>query len=72
MMRTQHSFGKLGLIKVIEVSLETTKVVGGWQGYDGRYYFDAVLLAYTRGAAARLVVENGQMTAYNLETGEFI
>ena len=45
-IETQNSFGKAGLKRVIEHSLQTTKIIGGWGGYKGRYYFDTVIIVH--------------------------
>lgn len=66
---TQNSHGRKGLKKVIEHSLRTTKVVGGWKGYDGKYYFDTVIIEHDAYKAADLKYLNGQMSIYQIETG---
>ncbi len=67
---TQRSFGTKGLKKVIEHSMRTTKVVGGWKGYDGRYYFDTVIIEHDIDKAIDLKVKHGQICIFNLETGK--
>lgn len=69
---TQNSFGKKGLKKVIEHSLQTTKVVGGWKGYNGKYYFDTVIIEADGRKAIDLKHEHGQQAVYNLETGRLL
>lgn len=66
---TQNSFGKKGLKKVIEHSLKTTKVVGGWKGYNDRYYFDTVIIEPDGMKALDLKEEHGQHAIYHLDTG---
>ena len=67
---TQNSFGDKGLEKVLEHSLETTGIVGGWKGYHGRYYFDTVIVVEDGMEALDLKEEHGQLAIYNLETGK--
>ena len=69
---TQNSFGKRGLKRVIEHSLRTTKVVGGWKGYNGRYYFDTVMIEASAAKALDLKEEHGQITIYHLDTGRIL
>lgn len=69
---TQNSFGKRGLKKVIEHSLQTTKVVGGWKGYNGRYYFDTVIIEADGQKALDLKHEHRQAAIYHLDTGRIL
>lgn len=69
---TQNSFGKRGLKKVIEHSLRTTKVVGGWKGYNGRYYFDTVIIETDGMKALDLKAEHRQTAIYHLDTGRIL
>jgi len=69
---TQNCFGKKGLRKVLAHALETTKVVGGWKGYDGRVYFDTVIITNDPNEALDLKHEHKQLAVYNLETGKII
>jgi len=69
---TQYSFGRKGLQKVIEHSLMTTKVIGGRKGYDGRYYFDTVIIEHDAAAALDLKDEHQQRAIYHLETGRLM
>lgn len=69
---TQNSFGRKGLKKVLEHSLETTKVMGGWKGYNGKFYFDTVIITHDGMEALDLKHEHKQLAAYHLETGKII
>lgn len=69
---TQYCFGRKGLKKVVEHSLQTTKIVGGWKGYDGRYYFDTVIIEADAEAALDLKHEHGQQAIYHLDTGRIL
>jgi len=69
---TQNSFGKRGLKKVIEHSLRTTKVVGGWKGYNGRFYFDTVIVETDGHKALDLKDEHRQQAIYHLDTGRIL
>lgn len=69
---TQNCFGRKGLKKVVAHALETTGVVGGWKGYDKRYYFDTVIITHDINEAFDLRFEHKQQAAYNLETGRVI
>lgn len=69
---TQNSFGRAGLKKVLEHSLETTKVVGGWKGYNGKFYFDSVIITHDANEALDLKEEHKQLAVYNLETGKIL
>jgi len=69
---TQNSFGKKGLKRVIEHSLETTKVVGGWKGYGGKYYFDTVIIEVDASKALDLKHEHRQISIYHLDTGRIL
>lgn len=69
---TQNSFGKRGLKRVIEHSLRTTKVVGGWKGYNDRYYFDTVIIEADGPTALDLKEEHAQLSIYHLDTGRIL
>ncbi len=69
---TQNAFGKKGLKRVLEHSLKTTKVVGGWKGYSGKYYFDTVIVEADAGKALDLKEEHGQISIYHLDTGRIL
>lgn len=69
---TQNSFGKRGLKKVIEHSLRTTKVIGGWKGYNGRFYFDTVIVETDGMKAIDLKDEHRQQAIYHLDTGRIL
>lgn len=69
---TQNSFGVDGLKKVVEHSSQTTGVVGGWQGYNGRYYFDTVIITQDGNEALDLKAEHKQAAIYHLDTGRIL
>lgn len=69
---TQNSFGVQGLEKVVGLSLETTGVVGGWKGYDGRYFFDTVIITHDGMEALDLKAEHDQAAIYHLDTGRVL
>lgn len=69
---TQNSHGEKGLEKVVEHSLKTTKVVGGWKGYNGRYYFDTVIITHDGMEALDLKEEHKQAAIYHLDTGRVL
>ncbi len=69
---TQNCFGERGLKKVVEHSLKTTKVVGGWKGYNGRYYFDTVIITHNGDEALDLKDEHHQAAIYHLDTGRVL
>lgn len=69
---TQNSFGMAGLKRVVEHSLQTTGVVGGWKGYDGRFYFDTVIIEADSETAIDLKHEHRQQAIYHLETGRIL
>lgn len=69
---TQNSFGRQGLRKVVEHSLQTTGIVGGWKGYNGRYYFDTVIIEHDASKALDLKHEHGQSAIYHLDTGRIL
>lgn len=66
---TQNCFGERGLKKVVEHSLETTKVVGGWKGYNERYYFDTVIITHDAEEAFDLKEAHQQLAIYHIDTG---
>jgi len=57
---------------VIEHGLQTTKVIGGWKGYNGRYYFDTVMIEADGPKALDLKEEHGQISIYHLDTGRLL
>lgn len=69
---TQYSFGKKGLQKVVKHSLQTTRIVGGRKGYDGRYYFDTIIIEDDPYKAIDLKQEHRQQAIYNLQTGKIL
>lgn len=69
---TQNSFGVAGLERVVEHSLATTGVVGGWKGYFGKYYFDTVIITQDGMEALDLKEEHGQAAIYHLDTGRIL
>lgn len=69
---TQNSFGLKGLKKVLAHSIETTKVLGGWKGYNGKFYYDTVIISYDPIEALDLKHEHDQISIYNLETGKIL
>lgn len=69
---TQNSFGRHGLKKVVEHSMQTTGIVGGWKGYDGRYYFDTVIIEADAGKALDLKHDHGQQAIYHIDTGRIL
>lgn len=69
---TQNRFGEKGLKKVVEHSLQTTGVVGGWKGYNNRYYFDTVIITSDGHEAIDLKAEHRQTAIYHLDTGRII
>ncbi len=72
MIETQNSHGRKGLKKALEISLATTKVFGGWKGYNGKFYFDAVIIEHDDSKAYDLKYENQQLGIYNIGTGRVI
>lgn len=66
---TQNSFGEAGLKKVVEHSMQTTRVVGGWKGYNGQFYFDTVIITHDGLEALDLKAEHNQLAIYQIETG---
>jgi hypothetical protein len=69
---TQNSHGSKGLRKVLEHSLNTTQVVGGWKGYNGKFYFDTVIIEHDFETAIDLKVENKQIAIYHINTGKIM
>jgi hypothetical protein len=69
---TQNSFNLKGLRKVVAHSMNTTKVVGGWKGYDGKYYFDTVIITRDVREANDLKFTHKQLAIYEIETGRVI
>lgn len=69
---TQNCFGKKGLEKVIAHSLETTQVVGGWKGYDGKFHFDTVIITDDANEALDLKHDHKQLAIYHLDTGKVL
>ena len=69
---TQNSHGLAGLRKVVEHSQNTTKVVGGWKGYNGKFYFDTVIIEHDSQTAEDLKHEHNQLAIYNIGTGRLI
>lgn len=69
---TQNAFGNEGLKRVIEHAEKTTGIVGGWQGPDGNYYFDTVIVTNDRNEALKLKAEHEQIAVFHLDTGETI
>jgi hypothetical protein len=68
---TQNSFGDEGLKKVIEVSLRTSYMMGGWK--EGKnFYWDSVLILEDKSEAIRLGIENEQIAIYQIETATLI
>ena len=66
---TQNCHGVKGLKKVVAHSLQTTKVVGGWKGYNERFYFDTVIITHDPQEALDLKHEHDQLAIYHLDTG---
>lgn len=69
---TQNCHGEKGLKKVVEHSLQTTGVVGGWQGYNDRYYYDTVIIVQDGHEALDLKEEHKQAAIYHLDTGRIL
>lgn len=69
---TQNCFGRKGLKKVVAHALETTRVVGGWRGYDKRFYFDTVIITHNINEAFDLKYDNQQQAIYQIETGRVL
>jgi hypothetical protein len=69
---TQDSHGVKGLERVVEHSLQTTSVVGGWKGYNERYYFDTVIVTNDGMEALDLKAEHEQAAIYHLDTGRVL
>lgn len=72
MKETQNSHGLKGLKRVVEISQKTTCVVGGWKGYNGKFYFDAVIIEHDALKAFDLKHEHKQLGIYQIETGRVI
>lgn len=66
---TQNCHGPKGLKKVVEHSLKTTKVVGGWKGYNGKYFFDTVIITHDANEALDLKHDHRQAAIFHLDTG---
>ncbi len=65
---TQNCFGRQGLKKALEVALNTSKTMGGWQ--DGPlFYWDAVEVYFDEETATQAGKRNEQLAIYQLETG---
>ena len=71
-IETQNCFGRKGLKKALEFALENGLAVGGWKGYNGKYYFDAVILTDDPEEAEDLKYRHKQQAVYNIETGKII
>lgn len=69
---TQNCFGEKGLKKVVEHSLQTTQVVGGWKGYNGRYFFDTVIITHDGSEAIDLKHDHQQAAIYHLDSGRVL
>ena len=69
---TQNCHGEKGLKKVVEHSLNTTKVVGGWKGYNRRFYFDTVIIEHDAEKALDLKHKHHQVAIYHIDTGKII
>lgn len=69
---TQNSHGRTGLRKVVAHSLSTTKVVGGWKGYNGRFYWDTVIISHDSQEAEDLKNEHKQIAIFNIKTGQIM
>ncbi len=52
--------------------MQTTGIVGGWKGYDGRYYFDTVIIEADAGKALDLKHDHGQQAIYHIDTGRIL
>lgn len=66
---TQNSHGRKGLKRVIEHSMQTTKIVGGWKGYNQKYYFDTVIIEHDARTAMDMKYDHGQHAIYHIESG---
>lgn len=69
---TQNCHGEKGLKKVIEHSLNTTKVVGGWKGYNEKFFFDTVIITHDKNEALDLKHEHRQAAIFHLDTGRVL
>ncbi|MDJ1470339.1 hypothetical protein [Xanthocytophaga flava] len=70
---TQNRFGESGLMFVIEHSLRTTRIVGGWYNdKDGNYYFDMVIIEFDEAVAIELMKQHRQLAIYQIDTGRVI
>lgn len=69
---TQNCFGEKGMKKALEHALEHTGVLGGWRGYQGRFYWDSVLIEHDQDKAEDLQHEHKQLAIYHLETGKVL
>lgn len=67
---TQNSFEKKGLAVCIAFAQDYGLAVGGWKGYDGRFYFDAVIIEENGNIALDLKEEHNQLAIYNIGTGQ--
>ena len=69
---TQNSFGKKGLAHTIKIAKQNSNVVGGWKGYNGKFYFDAVIVTNDGFEALDLKSEHSQIAIYHLDTGRVL
>jgi hypothetical protein len=73
MKETQNSFGVEGLKKCLEISQNTTQILGGWYNYENsEFYYDACIVVETEKEARLLALNNKQVTFFNLNTLEEI
>jgi len=60
---TQNSFGDEGLKRVLEIALETTQIMGGWDE-DNEFWWDAVRIFEDETEATEFGIANDQIAIY--------
>ena len=64
---TQNCFGRIGLEKAIEHSMQHEKVLGGWfNSEDGKYYFDSCKVFTDMNEAIKFGKDHEQIAVFDL------
>uniref|UniRef100_UPI0032167C8C hypothetical protein n=1 Tax=uncultured Draconibacterium sp. TaxID=1573823 RepID=UPI0032167C8C len=64
---TQNCFGKAGLLKALEHSLQHEQIIGGWLNSENNfYYFDSVKIFKSKNEALKFARENEQIAIFDL------